>query len=319
MSLADGTPAEVGVKVVAVAVSRNGEYDAGHTGVIVRIEEEPVVIWVRWDHSGKQRKATKTKIQRCHSWVDIDIERIARGLRREPPDAYYGIAAALTPPDPRALKAPNVLAYADDFQARQGWLGLHITLSDFAGKHDDPRASVKHGSSTGRAIDAVADWIGAQHPGRRYRVSQGQRDALTWKAFKNGLVAVEFTSGSRTLDHVCHILGQAGMWGPQKHHARKAEDSPDGLRHRCHGARDDLHLSLGKLNDPGFREALMRDNDGVPVEEHQLPVPGGPSLPLPENLRHDLSLMDWELRVVRWDNPLSSEKRVNDISHRREV
>lgn len=47
ISLADGTPAGAGAKVVAAAASRG---DARHTGVAAGIEDGPIV---RWDHGGQ--------------------------------------------------------------------------------------------------------------------------------------------------------------------------------------------------------------------------------------------------------------------------
>ena len=60
MSLADGTAAAVGVRVVAVRDSGSSNYQVGHTGVISKLNTaDPVV---QWDHSGQQHQSSRGKL-----------------------------------------------------------------------------------------------------------------------------------------------------------------------------------------------------------------------------------------------------------------
>ena len=59
--LQDGTPAAVGVRVVAIAASQDGNYDIGHTGVICSIPSH-VNPMVRWDHSGEEHQSSRAKL-----------------------------------------------------------------------------------------------------------------------------------------------------------------------------------------------------------------------------------------------------------------
>ena len=60
--LQDGTPAAVGIRVVAIVASRDGNYDIGHTGVISSIHRLHVNPMVRWDHSGREHQSSRTKL-----------------------------------------------------------------------------------------------------------------------------------------------------------------------------------------------------------------------------------------------------------------
>ena len=60
--LQDGTPAAVGIRVVAIVASRDGNYDIGHTGVICSIHRLRVNPMVRWDHSGRKHQSSRTKL-----------------------------------------------------------------------------------------------------------------------------------------------------------------------------------------------------------------------------------------------------------------
>ena len=53
--------AAVGVRVVAIAASQDGNYDIGHTGVICSIPSH-VNPMVRWDHSGKEHQSSRAKL-----------------------------------------------------------------------------------------------------------------------------------------------------------------------------------------------------------------------------------------------------------------
>lgn len=60
MELADGTPAAVGVRVVAVGASGRGHYQPGHVGVICKVNPgDPVV---RWDHSDTAHQSSRGKM-----------------------------------------------------------------------------------------------------------------------------------------------------------------------------------------------------------------------------------------------------------------
>ena len=61
MQLADSTPAAVGVRVVAIMPSDSGNYIAGHTGVISRLNN-PFAI-VRWDHSAEEHTSKCAKLE----------------------------------------------------------------------------------------------------------------------------------------------------------------------------------------------------------------------------------------------------------------
>jgi len=61
MQLRDGALATCGVHVVAMKGSRNGNYSAGHTGVITKLN--PGDPCVRWDHSGATHQSTRAKLQ----------------------------------------------------------------------------------------------------------------------------------------------------------------------------------------------------------------------------------------------------------------
>jgi hypothetical protein len=61
--LNDGTPAAVGVRVVAIGVSQAARpnYRVGHTGVITRVSSnDPIVMW---DHSGEERQSSRGRLQ----------------------------------------------------------------------------------------------------------------------------------------------------------------------------------------------------------------------------------------------------------------
>jgi hypothetical protein len=62
LQLADGTPAAVGVRVLAVGASGSGNYAAGHTGVICSLNQHDPV--VRWDHSGAEHQSSRSKMIR---------------------------------------------------------------------------------------------------------------------------------------------------------------------------------------------------------------------------------------------------------------
>jgi len=62
MKLSDGTPATVGLRVVAIAGSSYGHYAPGHAGQIVSLNpSDPVV---RWDHSQQAHQTSKGKLKR---------------------------------------------------------------------------------------------------------------------------------------------------------------------------------------------------------------------------------------------------------------
>jgi hypothetical protein len=61
--LNDGTPAAVGVRVVAIGASQAARpnYRVGHTGVITRVSSnDPIVMW---DHSGEERQSSRGRLR----------------------------------------------------------------------------------------------------------------------------------------------------------------------------------------------------------------------------------------------------------------
>ena len=78
MQLADSTPAAVGVRVVAIMPSDSGNYIAGHTGVISRLNN-PFAI-VRWDHSAEEHTSKCAKLN-TNSMQLADSTPAAVGVR----------------------------------------------------------------------------------------------------------------------------------------------------------------------------------------------------------------------------------------------
>jgi hypothetical protein len=90
MQLADGTPAAVGVRVVATTPSDFGNYAAGHTGVVTRLSAPYAV--VRWDHSGEEHTSKCAKLHKNSMPEDVPPPS-QREL--EPETTGFGIPARI--------------------------------------------------------------------------------------------------------------------------------------------------------------------------------------------------------------------------------
>jgi hypothetical protein len=85
--LQDGHPAACGVRVVAIATSRSGNYAVGQTGVISGIHANNTNPIVRWDHSNDQMQSDRHNLNvtnvvlRCgtHAAVGVSVVAIQSG------------------------------------------------------------------------------------------------------------------------------------------------------------------------------------------------------------------------------------------------
>ena len=210
--------------------------------------------------------------------------------------------------------------HANSYQSK--WSGLHITLSDFAGKCDSTNDHiVKHDSNL---ILAVIPEIRSALYGNNnvndmieYTLSNNNINSMKLIRLPNDNIAIDFNIDNIILDKICHVIYRNGIYGLRKQDELKEGNKKDGLKHRMHGERNKLHMSIGNINDLGFIKRLVNLNINPMT---QLPLPPIKSLttltiqsaPIPESLKESLRVMSWDISIVKWKN-IKEEKRVDEI------
>jgi len=211
--------------------------------------------------------------------------------------------------------------YANNYQSK--WSGLHITLSDFAGKCDSTNDHiVKHDSNL---ILAVIPEIRSALYGNNnindmieYTLSDNNINNMKLIRLPNDTIAIDFNIDNIILDKICHVIYRNGIYGLRKQDELKEGNKKDGIKHRLHGERNKLHMSIGNINDIGFIKRLVNLNINPMT---QLPLPPIKSItgtltiqssPIPESLKESLRVMTWDISIVKWKN-IKEEKRVDEI------
>ena len=197
--------------------------------------------------------------------------------------------------------------YCDSYQSK--WKGLHISLSDFAAKNDNSLCQVRHRASLDKAVfpEIRSALYGNETNLKECIFEPKSLEGLKWLRFPNGIIALDFSFKSVTLDKICEVIERNGVYGVKKGDELKVGNKKDGLQHRLHGLRRELHISLGNINEIGFLRRLI-NLDINPVTE--LPMIGTPSL-VPKVIVDSLQKMKFEIAIVRWNK--SKEKQVHEI------
>ena len=230
----------------------------------------------------------------------------------------------------KEIPIPSLSAIDDfwnyaDYQAEK-WSGLHITLSDFAGKCDS-NSLVKHNASLSKAvlpeIRSALYGNATSNELIEYRFSEKHVKKMKLIRLPSGLIAIDFNIENAYLDKLCNVIHRNGVYGVRKENELKEGNKKDGLAHRLHGQRSQLHMSLGNIADIEFIKKLVNLNIN-PITE--LPAPPIKSLaglvlqsaPIPEQLQESLSNMTWEIAIVKWNN-IKEEKRIDKISYKEKL
>jgi hypothetical protein len=181
------------------------------------------------------------------------------------------------------------------------WKGLHITLSDFAGKNDNKLFQVKHRASLDKAVipEIRSSLYGntIESDLKEYIFEPKNLEGLKWLRFPNGIIAIDFSFNSTTLDKICTVIERNGVYGVKKGDELKIGNKKDGFQHRLHGLRKELHMSLGNIEDIEFIRRLI-NLDINPVT--QLPLLGTPSL-VPQVIKDSIQKMKFEIAIVSWN------------------
>jgi len=134
----------------------------------------------------------------------------------------------------------------------------------------------------------------------------------------NDTIAIDFNIDNSVLDKICHVIYRNGIYGLRKQDELKEGNKKDGIKHRLHGERNKLHMSIGNINDLGFIKRLVNLNINPMTQLPCAPIKSLTgaltiqSAPMPESLKESLKKMSWDISIVKWNN-IKDEKRVDEI------
>ncbi len=183
-----------------------------------------------------------------------------------------------------------------------GWGGLHVTLTEFAGKHDVPlppgRPDLKkHGSSLGTAAKDIAAFASERRGDKRYRL--GESTVTHWKCGSGADQLIKLDLSGNSEDPSGNLTGVCGIL------AEKGRD----LRVDGH-TRERLHMSLAP------RSVLLPALRAAGVGEDELPSKEEPRKPIPGKIIDVLRTFTWKVQVVRTDDVDATGRRVDKVSEK---